>query len=158
MYFVFVLLTTILLPIGCTVWKAMGQPINIVLDTALKWFVFWGIGIRLGLAGARQFLQPRFTAREIFKLEGDGVCTLVKELGISNLGAGIVALLSLLQPSFAMPIGIWAALFYAAAGFAHIGVANRSFKENVALITDLFMFAALTTAIVGIYLWRGGGG
>lgn len=153
MYFVFVLLTTIILPIGFTLWQATGQPVHAIAVFALKWFVIWGVGVRLGVAGARQFFQPRFTAREIFKLDSDGVLTLVKELGISNLAAGIVALLSILQPSFALPIAIWAALFYAIAGFSHLGDKHRGFKENVALVTDLFMFAALTVAASGAVFW-----
>jgi len=36
-----------------------------------RWFVFWGIGVRLGLAGMRQVLQPGFTVRESFKMRGD---------------------------------------------------------------------------------------
>ena len=30
-----------------------------------RWFVFWAVGVRLSLAGLRQFLQPAFTARQI---------------------------------------------------------------------------------------------
>ncbi|MGB7494039.1 MAG: hypothetical protein WBW05_06510 [Candidatus Acidiferrum sp.] len=31
-----------------------------------NWFVFWAAGIRLSSAGLRQFLQPQFTAEQIF--------------------------------------------------------------------------------------------
>ena len=95
MYFVFVFLTTIILPLGFTLWQATGQPLHAISVLALKWFVIWGVGVRLGVSGARQFFQPRFTAREIFKLDADGVRTLVKELGVSKLAAGIVGLLSI---------------------------------------------------------------
>jgi cytochrome c biogenesis factor len=30
-----------------------------VLPVLLRWFVFWGVGIRLLLAGVRQIAQPR---------------------------------------------------------------------------------------------------
>lgn len=148
MYFVFVVLTTIGLPIASTMWEAVGQPAPDIAAIALKWFVVWGVGIRLGVAGLRQVLRPGFTAREIFKLEGVEALPIVRELGISNLAAGIVALLSLVQPSFALPIAIWAALFYAAAGLGHVRERHRSFKESVAMVTDLFMSVALAAAIV----------
>lgn len=151
-YFVFVWLTTAVLPLALTVADTVGQPAAAVAPIALHWFVFFGVGVRLGVAGARQLLQPAFTAREIFHLEGSGVLAVVRELGIANLGAGVVALLSTWRPSFALPIAIWAALFYGAAAAGHLHRQERNAKELTALATDLVMALALGLSIAGTWL------
>ena len=85
MYFVTVTLLTVVLPVA-----------SILLDHAMsatavswfaligKWFVFWSAGVRLILAGLRQFYQPGFTARDIFGLRSDDALPIVRELGIAN--------------------------------------------------------------------------
>ena len=70
-----------------------------------RWFVFWGVGVRLGLAGLRQFFQPGFTAKEIFHIGGDEALPLVRELGVANVATAAVGLLSLVFPSFTLPVG-----------------------------------------------------
>jgi len=46
-----------------------------------KWFLFWGAGVRLCIAGIRQLVQPRFTAEEIFGFTGEDAVKVVRELG-----------------------------------------------------------------------------
>ena len=45
-----------------------------------KWFVFWAVGVRLLLAGVRQYFQPAFTAKDILGIESPDVFVLVREL------------------------------------------------------------------------------
>lgn len=104
-----------------------------------KWFVFWGIGIRLLTAGMRQVLQPSFTARSIFKIEDAWAEKLVTEIGFGNLAIGFVATISLLLPAFVVPMGLTGGLFLGLAGLKHIGNANRTAEENTARITDLII-------------------
>ena len=65
-----------------------------------RWFAVWGVGVRLGPAGLRQIVQPRFTARNIFQMTNDEALPLVRELGVANVGTALVALLSIVAPSF----------------------------------------------------------
>lgn len=44
-----------------------------------KWFVFWSVGIRLLLAGARQVIQPEYTANVILGLKSDESPLLVRD-------------------------------------------------------------------------------
>lgn len=55
------------------------------VDIALKWFVFSGIGLRLGSAGIKQILLPSFTAKEIFNIVDKKSFVIVRELGFSNV-------------------------------------------------------------------------
>jgi hypothetical protein len=150
MYLLTVALLTFILPVG-----------SILLDhflwaTALswialigKWFVFWSAGIRLLLAGLRQFYQPEFTARDIFRLESKDALPIIRELGIANAAIGVVGALSLAQPSFVLPIAISGALFYGVAGARHASDAERSFNQTVAMASDLFVCLALLTYLGG---------
>lgn len=144
MYFATVALLTFLLPI-----------VSIVIDHAAsataapwlaltgKWFVFWSAGVRLILAGLRQFFQPEFTARDIFNLKDEGALPIVRELGIANFATGIVGAVALAKPSFVLPVAISAAIFYGIAGLRHLMAAERTTNETVAMASDLFVALAL---------------
>jgi hypothetical protein len=76
-------------------------------------------------------------------MTGDGALVIVRELGFANLAIGIVALLALLDPAFVQPAAIHATLFYATAGTMHLREAERGPNETAAMLSDLFMAAAL---------------
>jgi len=112
-----------------------------------KWFVFWGAGIRLFFAGLRQFLQPRFTAEQIFRIRSKDALPFVRELGAANLGTGIIGIASLAKPSFVMPVAITATVFYGIAGIRHAAGSGRTRNQNIAMISDLFIALVLVTYI-----------
>jgi hypothetical protein len=155
MYFAAVALLTFLLPVA-SIYAAVAllpnAPPLIVLVG--QWFVFWAGGIRLVLAGLRQFFQPSFTSKEIFGLTGDDALPFVRELGIANFATGVVGAASLVVPSFVLPIAISAGIFYSIAGFRHLTDRDRTRKQNIAMVSDLFVFAVLAVyvgyAVIGI--------
>src|ERR1700721_304296 len=101
MYFIFVVLFLFVLP-----------PISVIVEALLrsgdadlvllvgKWFVFWGVGVRLFIAGVRQVAQPRFTAESIFQVKDRGALAIVREVGFANLAMGALGLLTLAEPYF----------------------------------------------------------
>jgi hypothetical protein len=143
MYLAVVVLTMFALPIGSTLVDHLLHPDAALVWLIGRWFVFWSVGVRLALAGARQTIQPAFTAREIFQMSGDEALPIVRELGVANLGAGVVGLLSLVAPSFVLPAALYAAIFYGAAGIGHVLQRDRSANETIAMASDLFIFAVL---------------
>lgn len=117
-----------------------------------KWFVFWGVGIRLLTAGIRQVLRPGFTARSIFKIEDASADKLVTEIGLGNIATGLVATASLLLPAFTAPMGLTGGLYLGLAGLMHIGSSTRTAEENTALITDLIIgVIGLGTALLLLF-------
>jgi hypothetical protein len=117
-----------------------------------KWFAFWAVGVRLFLAGLRQTLQPRFTAREIFNLPGDEALPIVRELGLANLSMGTLGLVSLALAGMTLPAAIVGGLYYGLAGALHVGRGEKSFNERFAMVTDLAIFAVLAV-FVAASLW-----
>jgi hypothetical protein len=132
-----------LLSIALDLWSGGSSLIELVG----KWFVFWAVGMRLGLAGLRQVVQPRFTA-EIFKINDEKVWPVVRELGIANLALAVVGFASIAKSTFVLPVAIIAAIFYGGAALQHIRARNRTTNETIAMASDLFAFVIL--AIYGI--------
>jgi hypothetical protein len=143
MYVLIVALTMLILPIGSVAIARGVDPTAAWIDLIGLWFVFWAVGVRLGIAGVRQILRPEFTARDIFKLEGEEPLAIVRELGFANLAIGIVGLLAVRFAAFVLPAAIYASIFYAAAGAMHVREPDRGLNENVAMLSDLFMALVL---------------
>lgn len=116
-----------------------------------KWFVFWSVGVRLFLAGVRQFFQPRFTAEQIFDIKNDEVLPLMRELGVANFATGIVGMVSLGKPGFVMPVAISAGIFYGIAGIRHFAESDRTRNETIAMVSDLFV--GLVLALYVVFEW-----
>src|SRR3569623_2132907 len=100
MYFAVIALTMLVLPLGSIAVEHALHPDISTMTLVGRWFVFWGVGVRLGLAGVRQSLQPAFTAKEIFKMAGDEAFPVVRELGFANISMAVIALASVGIPTF----------------------------------------------------------
>ena len=119
-----------------------------LLMLAGKWFVFWPVGIRLFLAGLRQYFQPRFTAEQIFEIKGNEALPIVRELGLANLSMGLLGILSLLVPAFVLPAAIVGGLFYGFAGINHMAhQGGRNVNRTIAMLTDLYIFLVLAAYV-----------
>jgi hypothetical protein len=143
MYIAIVALTMFVLPAASLLIDHAlhsATPVTLLIG---RWFVFWAVGVRLGLAGLRQLFQPAFTARQIFHMHGDEALPLVRELGVANVATAVVALASLAVPSFVLPVAISAAIFYGIAGVRHLLERDRSLNENIAMVSDLVLFLVL---------------
>jgi len=148
MYVVVVFVTMFaapLLSIALDFWSGSGPIIALVG----KWFVFWTVGVRLGLAGVRQIAQPGFTAKDIFKIADEKAWAIVRELGFANLALAIVGLASLAKPTFVLPAAIVGAIFYGAAGAQHLLARGRTTNETIAMASDLFAFIMLALFVAG---------
>ena len=154
MYRAIILLLIFVLPIGSVgaEWLSSGGATPPMLLVG-KWFVFWAAGVRLLLAGIKQFLQPEFTAHQIFKMKTDEALPVIRELGIANFAAGVLGVASIWATSFVLPVAIWGAIFYGVAGAQHVTQKGKSGNETLAMATDLFAFVAL--AVYVLYVWMG---
>jgi len=116
-----------------------------IIPVIAKWYVFWAVGVRLGLAGLRQMIQPRYTAKIILGIHSEESLLLVRELGFANTAIGSVGLATLLAPSWVLPTALLGAIFYGLAGLNHLLHRSRNKMQNVAMVSDLF--AGLVLAI-----------
>lgn len=155
MHLTVVLLTMLILPAASVLierWTGAGSAS--LWSLIGKWFVFWGVGVRLFIAGVRQIWKPELTATGIFGVTDKAAFPLAQELGFWNLTIGLIAIASLKRPEWTVPMAIAGMLFYALAGFLHTTNKDRGFSEDVAMISDLGMAALLLTFLVATFpLW-----
>lgn len=147
MYLAAILVLMLIAPLASILVEALvaGGPLA---GLVLKWFVFWGIGARLGLAGLKQVTQPAFTAETIFEIADPKAQVIVQELGFANLAFGLMGLLSLAFPAFLMPAAVGGGLFYLLAGVKHALRAGKTRIETIAMVSDLGIVAVLAVAAV----------
>ena len=107
-----------------------------------KWFVFWAVGIRLLLAGARQLFRPALTAA-LLKITDPRANKLVRELAFGNIAIGTTGAATLMLPNWSLSAAMCGGLFYGFAGLQHLATRDRSTDETWAMVSDLFVFLVL---------------
>lgn len=148
MYLASIVLLLFVLPAGCVIGQMLwfGGAADVMLLVG-KWFVFWAVGVRLFIAGVRQVAQPQFTAESIFEIKDRAALGIVRELGFANLSTGTLGLASLAVPAWVVPAAIVGGLFYGLAALGHAFRGKRNFKEQTALISDIFAFVILAVFV-----------
>jgi hypothetical protein len=123
-----------------------------IINLCGKWFLFWGIGIRLFTAGFKQALNPSFTAQSIFHIQNEESFVLVKELGIANICLGSIGIISLFCPEWRMAAAFAGGLYMGIAGINHIIKKPASANEWLAMVSDIFIFVVMMIYIIGYYI------
>ncbi len=147
-YIVVVLLQTVVLPIvsGVIELAVVGGDPVLVFG---KWFVFWGVGTRLFLAGIVQVSGRASTAQILGATATTGAeRQLTAELGTANLAMGFAGLFALV-PGWALPVGLAGGLFLLIAGLMHVAKKDKNAKETLATWTDLVV--GLAVAVLAVY-------
>ena len=144
MYFVLVILLLLIFPVASVTTEAAltRHTVSIIFLTG-RWFVFWAVGVRLFLAGARQVIQPQFTAEEIFGVHEHGSFAIVREVGFANLAMGLLGTCSIFRIDWIVPAAMVGGIYYGLAGMGHIFQKGKNAKEYVAMISDGFVFLVL---------------
>ena len=119
-----------------------------VLNIIGKWFVFWGIGMRLLTAGIKQVITPSFTVKQVMNVEDNESNFFVRELGHSNISIGLAGVISLLITQWCIPVAFIGGLFLGIAGIQHVIKKPSGVNESVAMYSDLFIFLIMTIYII----------
>jgi hypothetical protein len=149
-YAILVIAQTVVLPIVSGVVELVvvgGDPVLVLT----RWWVFWGVGTRLLLAGLAQVSGKGPTA-EILGSAAPSLQErqLTRELGVANLGMGAAGLLALV-PAWALPAGLAGGVFLLAAGLMHVVKRGKNAQESLATWTDLLVgFAVVVLAVATV--------
>lgn len=152
MYFIVIALFMLILPAASIAaeYYCLHTSADLLALTG-KWFAFWGVGMRLGLAGLRQAFNPAFTTRDVFEIDDERVYPIVRELGFANLALALLGLLALL-PGWATPAALAGGLFFALAGWKHVTASERNMVRTIAMVSDLFIALVLIGYVLLIAL------
>jgi hypothetical protein len=147
MYVILVLAQTVVLPVVSGAIELLisgGDPTEVFG----RWFLFWGVGTRLLVAGVSQILRPAFTVQNILGEPNAGAGQIAQELGFANVAIGIGAIVAAFVPGWGVPVAIVGGLFLGLAGFRHIGKLHPNLKEIVATWTDVLVFVAMAVYVI----------
>ena len=72
----------------------------------------------------------------------------MQELGFANLSMGTLGILSLVDGRLVLPSAIVSGLFFGIAGIRHLIRGKRNANENVAMVSDILLFAVLATFLI----------
>jgi hypothetical protein len=118
-----------------------------------KWFVFWGVGMRLFTAGVSQTVRPEFTAGTIFGIDDPAVLPFIQELGFANIALGLMALLSLAAASWRKAAALAGGIFFGMAGIRHaLSPKEMTDLRAIAMVSDLFIALVLFAFL--FFSWR----
>ena len=151
MYIAMILLLMLVLPLGSLLIELLQG--GAWLPLLGKWFVFWGVGARLLIAGIRQLARPGLTTK-MLGITDASADFVVRELGFANFAIGITGLASLLCPGWTPGIALYGAIFYALAGIQHAMARHRDTEENWAMGSDLAMAVVLAVYVGAALLQR----
>ena len=143
-----VVLFFLIIPLAATLVDVYINSSNRLMVIAFKWFVFSGVGLRLGAAGIKQILSPEFTAKEIFNISDVRAVSVVRELGVANLCFSILAIISLFMDSFRIPAAVAGGLYFGLTGLLHVFKKKESNKEIFAMISDIYIFFVLSILLI----------
>jgi hypothetical protein len=148
-YFILVIAQTIVFPIVSGIIELAlvgGDPIQVFG----RWWVFWGVGTRLLVAGIVQASGGNRTAAIL----GSAAPTvqekqMARELGIANLCLGLAGLLALV-PGWALPAGFAGGVYLLIAGILHVPKKDKNAQESLATWTDLIVGVAIVVLAVDV--------
>jgi len=146
-YFILVIAQAIVLPIvsGSIHLAVLGGDPVLVFGT---WWVFWGVGTRLLVAGVAQISGKGRTAA-ILGATAPSVQEqqLTRELGAANIAMGLAGLFALV-PGWALPAGLAGGVFLLIAGLMHVPKWHKNAEETLATYTDLVVGVAVIVLAV----------
>jgi hypothetical protein len=146
-YIILVLAQTVVLPLVSGTIELLvggGDPVLVYG----RWFLFWGVGTRLLVAGVSQIFRPGFTVQNILGEPNAGATQIAQELGFANLSIGVGAIVAAFVPGWAVPVAIIGGLFLGLAGFRHVAKKHPNVKEIVATWTDILLFLAMAAYVL----------
>lgn len=147
-YFISVSLLTFVIPLAGFIAEHLIRVVPLSFDLFGKWFIFSAVGLRLFVAGLQQAAKPAFTAKQIFHINNPECFPVVRELGFANLCFGLVGIVSFFKPEWRMVSAFASGIYYGIAGLQHLIRKPSGKNEQLALWTDLWIFAVLLTCFL----------
>ena len=146
-YFALVIAQTVALPLvsgAIELAETGGDPILVFG----KWWVFWGVGSRLLVAGVAQ-VSGKGPTSTILGATTPSIqeVQLTRELGVANIAMGLAGLLAIV-PGWALPAGAAGGVFLLIAGIMHVPKKNKNAQETLATWTDIIVGVAVVVLAV----------
>jgi uncharacterized protein DUF6790 len=113
-----------------------------------KWFIFWGVGIRLFFKGIRLASTPQITGLSITSFKNRDSYLLLLELGFANMALGSMGILSVINDQWRLIAAIAGAIYFGLTDMLRLLKKTDGRHERVALIYNILVFSGLVAFMV----------
>ena len=138
----------VVLPMAAAVLESRIDQEVLNWPTWWKWFIFWGVGIRLFFKGIKLASAPQFTGLSLSSFSNRESYLLLLELGFAIMALGSMGILSVINDQWRLIAAIAGAIYFGLADMLRLLKKPDSRHELVALIYNLFVFAGLVGYLV----------
>jgi hypothetical protein len=113
-----------------------------------KWFIFWGVGIRLFFKGVKLTSTPQFTGLTLSSFKNRESCLLLLELGFANMALGSMGILSVINDQWRLIAAIAGAIYFGLANMLRVLTKTGGCHELVTLIHNILVFSGLVAFLI----------
>jgi hypothetical protein len=113
-----------------------------------KWFIFWGVGIRLFFKGIRLASTPQITGLNLSSFKNRESYLLLLELGFANMALGAMGILSVINDQWRLIAAIAGAIYFGLTDMLRLLKKTDGRHERVALIYNILVFSGLVAFMV----------
>jgi hypothetical protein len=113
-----------------------------------KWFIFWGVGIRLFFKGIRLASMPQMTSLSLSSFKNRESYLLLLELGFANMALGAMGILSVINDQWRLIAAIAGAIYFGLTDMLRLLKKTDDRHERVALIYNILVFSGLVAFMV----------
>ena len=123
---------------------------HVVLDWPIfwKWFLFWGLGIRLFFKGVKLASTPQSTGLSLSSFKSRDSYLLLLELGFANMALGAMGILSVINDQWRLIAAIAGAIYFGLSDMLRLVKKPGDRHELVALGYNLLAFAGLVAYLI----------
>ncbi len=136
------------LPIAAALLEARIDQIPLTWPIYWKWFIFWGVGIRLFFKGVKLASAPQFTGLSLSSFKNRESYLLLLELGFANMALGSMGILSVINDQWRLIAAIAGAIYFGLTDMLRLLKKPGSRHELAALLYNVLVFAGLVGYLI----------
>ena len=138
------------LPIAAAALESRVDQLALTWPLYWKWFIFWGVGIRLFFKGVKLASTPQFTGLSLSSFKNRESYLLLLELGFANMALGSMAILSVINDQWRLIAAIAGAIYFGLADMLRLLKKPAGRHEGVALVYNVLVFVGLAAFMVSL--------
>ena len=136
------------LPIAAAALESRVDQLPLSWPIYWKWFIFWGVGIRLFFKGVKLASTPQFTGLSLSSFKNRESYLLLLELGFANMALGSMGILSVINDQWRLIAAIAGAIYFGLADMLRLLKKPAGRHEGVALVYNVLVFVGLVAYMV----------
>ena len=137
-----------ILPIAAAATESRFDQASLTWTIYWKWFIFWGVGIRLFFKGVKLASTPQFTGLSLSSFKNRESYLLLLELGFANMALGSMGILSVINDQWRLIAAIAGAIYFGLADMLRLLKKPAGRHERVALVYNVLVFVGLVAYMV----------